>query len=116
MEPVNRVSHVNSHQDDLKGYHPQEFDNAQRRKFSGKLLSDLIFVEVCAGSARLTRTAREFGFNGIAIDHTQHRSCGVDICIFELEDENQVQELCNFLESEAENIAASLDCTIMWHG
>jgi hypothetical protein len=63
-------------------------------------------VEVCAGSARLTRTAREFGFNGIAIDHTQKRSCGIDICIFELEDDAQVEELCNFLESEADNIAA----------
>ena len=63
-------------------------------------------MQVCAGSARLTRTAREFGFNGIAIDHTQKRSCGIDICIFELEDDAQVEELCNFLESEADNIAA----------
>lgn len=83
-----------------------EFESAQHTKFSGKLLSDLIFVEVCAGSARLTRTARDFGFNGIAIDHTTQRSCGVDICIFELEDPLQVDELCNFLESEADNIAA----------
>ena len=32
--------------------------------------------------------------------------CGIDICIFELEDDAQVEELCNFLESEADNIAA----------
>ena len=92
--------------DNLKGKRLDEFESAQHTKFSGKLLSDLIFVEVCAGSARLTRTARDFGFNGIAIDHTTQRSCGVDICIFELEDPLQVDELCNFLESEADNIAA----------
>ena len=63
-------------------------------------------MEVCAGSARLTRKAREAGFNGIAIDHSSQRSCGIDICIFELEDPNQVQDLCNFIESEADNIAA----------
>ena len=90
----------------LKGEQLDEFDSAQRAKFSGKLLSDMIFVEVCAGSARLTRTARDVGFNGIAIDHTTQRSCGVDICLFELEDPLQVEELCNFLKSESDNIAA----------
>ena len=34
----------------LKGEQLDEFDSAQRAKFSGKLLSDMIFVEVCAGS------------------------------------------------------------------
>ena len=80
-------------------------------KFTNKLVTDLLFVEVCAGSARLTKTARDAGFNGIAIDHTSQRSDGVDICIFELEDRSQVRDLCNFLEEEAENVAAA----IMWH-
>ena len=42
----------------------------------------------------------------MAIDHSTQRSCGVNICIFELEDPAQVEELCNFLESEADNVAA----------
>ena len=75
-------------------------------KFTGKLVNDLLFVEVCAGSARLTRAARDAGFNGIAIDHTNQRSDGMDICIFELEDSTQVRDLCNFLEEQADNIAA----------
>ena len=82
-----------------------EFDKLQESKFHGKLLHDLIFVEICAGSARLTRAARNAGFRGIAIDHSDRRSCGVDICIFELEDQSQVDALCQFLEAEASNIA-----------
>ena len=76
------------------------------QKFHNKLLSDLNFIEICAGSARLTRAARDAGFNGMAIDHSSQRSCGIDICIFELEDPAQVTELCHFVESEANNIAA----------
>ena len=75
-------------------------------KFKGKLLGDLIFIEVCAGSARLTKAARDAGFTGIAVDHTTMRSCGIDICIFELEDQQQVDELCSFIKAEADNIAA----------
>ena len=92
--------------DHPKGIRSSEFTMQYGSKFSGKLLGDLIFVEICAGSARLTRTAREAGFNGIAVDHTDKRTCGIDICIFELEDQEQVNDLCAFLEAEAENIAA----------
>ena len=52
----------------------------RKGKFTNKLVTDLLFVEVCAGGARLTKTARDAGFNGIAIDHTNQRSDGVDIC------------------------------------
>ena len=74
-------------------------------KFHNRLLGDLLFLEICAGSARLTKVARDAGFNGVAIYHSNLRSCGVNICIFELEDETQVQELCSFIETEAANIA-----------
>ena len=85
---------------------PSEFTMQYGSKFKGKLLHDLIFVEICAGSARLTKAARDAGFNGIAVDHTHKRSCGIDICIFELEDQDQVNDLCQFLEAEADSIAA----------
>ena len=41
------------------------------------------------GSVRLTKAARDAGFNGIAVDHTDRWSCGMDICIFELEDSSK---------------------------
>ena len=37
-------------------------------------------LEICAGSARLTKAARAKGFKGIAVDHSSERSCGVDVC------------------------------------
>ena len=85
-----------------------EFNDAQRRKFANKMIDNFSFVEICAGSARLTRVAREAGFNGMALDldHTDKRSCGRDICLFELEDQNQVGDLCNFSAEQADNIAA----------
>ena len=90
----------------VKDQEPNAFEAKQRNKFAGKLLNDILIVEICAGSARLTRVAREAGFHGLDIDHSSSRSCGIDICIFELEDQTQVDELCKFLEEEADNIAA----------
>ena len=89
----------------LKDTTPQLQHGPTRTKFHGKLLGDLLFIEVCAGSARLTKVARDSGFNGVAIDHSNLRSCGVNICIFELEEDSQVQELCSFIEAESESIA-----------
>jgi len=103
--PTTNVSH-SSDAERPEGIQASPFAPFYREKFAGKLVSDLIFVEICAGSARLTRTARDAGFTGIAVDHSNSRSCGIDICIFELEDQKQVDELCAFLTAEAENIAA----------
>ncbi len=50
-------------------------------KFHNTNIEDIIIVEICAGSARLTKTACAMGFKGVAVDHTAKRSCGVDICI-----------------------------------
>ena len=83
-----------------------EFTTQHGSKFQSKLVDDIVFVEICAGSARLTKAARDAGFKGIAVDHTDRRSCGVDICIFELENQSHVDDLCQFLEAEADNIAA----------
>ena len=90
-----------------KSLRPREFTMQYGSKFEGKLLHDLIFVEICAGSARLTKAARDAGFNGIAVDHTHQRSCGIDICIFELEDQDQVNDLCQFWKLK---LTASLRC------
>lgn len=55
-------------------------------RFSGVKIEDILVLEVCAGSARLTKAARAKGFKGVARDHSRERSCGVDICEFELAD------------------------------
>ena len=56
--------------------------SSAKGKFHKMNIEDIIIVEICAGSARLTKTARSMGFKGVAVDHSSKRSCGVDICIF----------------------------------
>ena len=74
-------------------------------KFCGKLVDTLFIIEVCAGTARLSRTAQNMGFKVMAIDHSSKRSCGMPIQCFELEDPAQVQSLSDFIATEHCNIA-----------
>ena len=63
-------------------------------------------VEICAGSARLTKAARAKGFKGIAVDHSSERSCGVNICEFELADPEQLESLLQYIRKYAAFIIA----------
>ena len=74
-------------------------------KFKGKLIESIFIIEVCAGTARLSRTAQNMGFKVMAIDHSSRRSCGMPIQCFELEDPAQVEALADFISTEYNNIA-----------
>ncbi len=73
-------------------------------KFHNTNVEDII-LEVCAGSARLTQTARAAGFKGVAVDHSTKRSCGVDICIFDLTDPSQLSDLLEYIRKDSDRIA-----------
>ena len=45
---------------------PTKVDPSQGRTFSHLLLEDVLLLEICSGSARLTKTARKFGLRGLA--------------------------------------------------
>ena len=68
-------------------------------------VEDIIILEVCAGSARLTKIARAAGFKGVAMDHSTKRSCGVDICVFDLTDPSQLSDLLEYITRDADRIA-----------
>ena len=53
-------------------------DRPEEGRYNGVNIEDLVVLEICAGSARLTKAARAKGFKGIAVDHSSERSCGVD--------------------------------------
>ena len=74
-------------------------------KFHNISVEDIIIIEICAGSARLTKAARAMGFKGVAVDHSDKRSCGVDICIFDLTDPLQLQDLLEYIRKDASRIA-----------
>ena len=78
---------------------------ASNSKFHNIDINQLFILEICAGSARLTKAAREHGFKGLAFDHSDIRSCGIEICNFDLADPQQLQDLLHFITIEAPNIA-----------
>ena len=86
------------------GVSPDDGNSAQS-KFKDKLVDTLFIIEICAGTARLSRTAQNMGFKVMAVDHSSKRSCGMPIQCFELEDPAQVQALSDFIATEHCNIA-----------
>ena len=57
-------------------------------------------VEICAGTAMLTKTVRKRGIRGLAVDKSKDRGCGTEIFL-----DNDVQLLIQILSTEASRIA-----------
>ena len=74
------------------------------KKFAGLSLEDLYVIELCAGSARLSKVARDNGFRTMAVDHSNARTCGFPICNFDLSNDNDLEELSQFIEAAADSI------------
>jgi hypothetical protein len=83
----------------------QEVANDKAYKFSALELQELLVVEVCAGTARLTKTVRARGIRGLAIDKSRDRSCGTEIMILDLTVEHDLNFLSQILTAEAGRIA-----------
>ena len=72
--------------------------------FSGLGPQDLLVVEICAGTARWTKTVRKRGFKGLAVDKTKDRGCGTEILLLDLTLDTDVQLLIQILSTEAPRI------------
>eukprot|EP00435_Cladocopium_sp_Y103_P046770 s357_g13.t1 len=64
----------------------------------------MLVVEICAGTARLTKTVRARGIRGLAIDKTKDRGCGTDIMILDLTVEHDLNLLLQILTAEKDKI------------
>ena len=73
-------------------------------QFSGLELQDLLVLEVCAGTARLTKTVRARGIRGLAVDKSKSRTCGTDIMILDLTLEHDLNLLLQIISAEAGRI------------
>ena len=69
-------------------------------RFSEFSIDELLVVEICAGSARLTKTCRKIGLRGLAVDRSKERSCGTDILVLDLTVDSQLQLLLDVLGAE----------------
>ena len=79
---------------------------AKELRFSNIDIESLFVLEICAGSARLTKAARDQGFKGLAFDHSDARSRGIEICNVDLTDPQQLKDLLEFITVEATRIVA----------
>eukprot|EP00435_Cladocopium_sp_Y103_P066264 s14_g28.t1 len=73
-------------------------------KFAGVAIDELLVIEICAGSARLTKTCRKLGLRGLAVDKTTDRSCGIDIMVLDLTILSQLQLLLDIIRAEQDRI------------
>ena len=83
--------------------HPLKGDS---NRFAGMTVSDLLFVEVFAGSARLSKTAKEFGFQVLPIDKTAGRATQIFIAQYDLADPDALQALLELLHNEKHRVVA----------
>ena len=80
-------------------------DRVQSCRFHGKPLSDFLIIEIFAGTARLSITAREAGFRSLSVDKTSERCKGAHIAIFDLSQDADVARLMDVISAEKDNIA-----------
>ena len=73
-------------------------------RFSDFSIDELLVVEICAGSARLTKTCRRLSLRGLAIDRSKERSCGTDILVLDLTIQSQLQLLLDILKAERDKL------------
>jgi hypothetical protein len=82
-------------------------DSAQgEKKFTGKTLHDLLFVEIFAGTARLSKVAREHGLGILPVDKTAARASQIFIANYDLTSPEEMSSLLCLLETEKDRILA----------
>lgn len=70
----------------------------------GCLWKIIFIIEICAGSARLSKVAHQCGFRTMAVDHSTARSLGFPICVFDLTDPDDLERIVEFMEELADSI------------
>ena len=79
--------------------------NSEFNSVHARPLSEFLIVEVFAGTARLSITAREAGFRSLPVDKSSERCKGAHIAIFDLTVDSEVERLLEIIESERYNVA-----------
>ena len=75
-------------------------------KFHGMLVEDLLFIEVFAGMAKLSKAAKDVGFQILPIDKTSASASQIFVAQYDLTEPDAVQALVEVLRTEAHRIAA----------
>ena len=78
----------------------------EKNKFSGLCHSDLLIIEICAGTAVLSKCAKQHGFRTLPIDRSKIRSKGSDILVMDLANPCQASCVKEIVSTEASRILA----------
>ena len=85
-------------------------DASENRTIQGSFtscnISDLLFVEIFAGTARLSKAARDMGMEALPVDKTAARSTQIHIAQYDVTEPDQLSALMEVLENEKHRIAA----------
>eukprot|EP00435_Cladocopium_sp_Y103_P072348 s378_g40.t1 len=75
------------------------------KKFQGLSVEDLLFVEIYAGTARLSKVAKESGFQALPVDKTSSRASQMFIAHYDVTDPHEFTALMQLLRTEHHRIA-----------
>ena len=75
-------------------------------KFNGYGISDLLFLEVFSGSARLSKSVKEAGFQSLPIDKSSSRATQIFTALYDLADPDQLEALLQLMHAERHRIVA----------
>ena len=95
-----------SHCVEEKGFTDLENSSGGFTKFSGKCIHDLLFLEIFAGTARLSKVARDTGLQTLPIDKTANRASQIFIAQYDLTEPESLQAVLDILHTEKDRILA----------
>lgn len=77
---------------------------SRSRSFAGVEFSRIYFLEIFAGTARLSKAVGDLGFQCMPVDRSQERASQIHICLYDLADPDQLQQLLQFISANHEYI------------
>ena len=80
--------------------------NSAQDKFKGVDIADLLFIEVFSGTARLSKAAKEAGFQVLPVDKSNKRASQIYTAQYDLSDQDQVDSLIQLIEETKQRIVA----------
>eukprot|EP00435_Cladocopium_sp_Y103_P000983 s6541_g1.t1 len=75
-------------------------------KFMDFKISDLLIIEIFAGTARLSKVAREVGLQVLPVDKTAARASQIFVAQYDITQPDEMQSLVELIRKEADRIAA----------
>ena len=77
-----------------------------RQRFTGLATSDLLFLEIYAGTARLSKAARDAGLQVLPIDKTSMRASQIFVAQYDVTNPEELAALLELIETEHKRVLA----------